>query len=734
VAEKLVLTDFSVAVAHDAKDPHDTHRPVTVNTTDTVGALTLGPTVDPELMQIRMVPGGNGTIYSQQADGRLLWFRHTGWQTGAATWASGSGRLIGTDWHTLTNILAAADGQLFGFCGDGTVRWHKYVVTDSNTGAGSWAANTSAVIGQNFDRFSYVFGGWNGVIYAEDNDGNLWWFKYLAGNGTNGAGAWANNGQGALIGTYNKWFTLRWADADGVIYGVRQGAVLTWYRYLAGDGTNGPGAWANNGQGIDIGEGWDWDSSVERFASSGAFYTVFANRDRPAGKDHELHWYKLNNWQNVNTTGTASWAANSGGLIGTDWTVSRSGALHGHADRWTAKAGTAANFAVSTTFSQFQATALRLDGPLTNGAADDLDNSTVVWGPTTVPGRLQLVQPGYRTNGTGWLTDFSITPQASWKSGFHVVKITGPNGLRRYIPFVVRPATPTANIAVMLPFLTHNAYNYWGGHNQYTWDNIHPLPQTVSHRRPFANVTVEPPGIIDAHFYSDLRLLRWMADNNVPYDCYQDTDLHNDDTWLSHYKAVVLGSHPEYWSPTMRARLLTYLGNGGRLIYLGGNGIYERVDLSANGSASIHRNNPADPGARWLFRNQAQREDEILGVAYDEVNGYMSFAPYGVVNNHPFLAGTGLVPGDEFGASGFNLGASGWEIDRIYTQRAGLTLIAKGTQSDGVEAVGANMIHWDRGNGGWVFAVSSLCFNGSLSDPAISQIMRNVFTAAQATP
>jgi len=36
----------------------------------------------------------------------------------------------------------------------------------------------------------------------------------------------------------------------------------------------------------------------------------------------------------------------------------------------------------------------------------------------------------------------------------------------------------------------------------------------------------------------------------------------------------VLGSHPEYWSAAMLQAFVSYQGAGGRVMYLGGNGLY----------------------------------------------------------------------------------------------------------------------------------------------------------------
>ena len=52
-------------------------------------------------------------------------------------------------------------------------------------------------------------------------------------------------------------------------------------------------------------------------------------------------------------------------------------------------------------------------------------------------------------------------------------------------------------------------------------------------------------------------------------------DLHQDGLeLLANYKVIVTGTHPEYWSSEMLEALESYLAQGGRLAYLGGNGFY----------------------------------------------------------------------------------------------------------------------------------------------------------------
>jgi hypothetical protein len=49
--------------------------------------------------------GGDGVIYALKRDGNLYWYNHTGFQTGAASWASGTGNRIGTSWGSMVRIF-----------------------------------------------------------------------------------------------------------------------------------------------------------------------------------------------------------------------------------------------------------------------------------------------------------------------------------------------------------------------------------------------------------------------------------------------------------------------------------------------------------------------------------------------------------------------------------------------------------------------------------------------------
>ena len=209
---------------------------------------------------------------------------------------------------------------------------------------------------------------------------------------------------------------------------------------------------------------------------------------------------------------------------------------------------------------------------------------------------------------------------------------------------------------------TWNAYNSYGGRSQYTTPN----GAILSFERP--NPAATPLGSgLDHLARAESWVLGWLEEAGYAFDVYTDLDFDAGIPDLNHYKALVLNTHPEYWTLQMFDRLEAYLAQGGRLLYLGGNGLYERVAFIDGARKLLLRDNGIN--ARDLFRSLTPPRPErpILGVAYegDNWSGDTSlYRPYRVsLASHRFFAGAGVSNGDLIGASGRNGAASGWEMD-----------------------------------------------------------------------
>ena len=96
------------------------------------------------------------------------------------------------------------------------------------------------------------------------------------------------------------------------------------------------------------------------------------------------------------------------------------------------------------------------------------------------------------------------------------------------------------------------------------------------------------------HFPADTHLLAWLEALGQDFDVITDEDLDADGVdAIAPYKVVMTTSHPEYHTPRSLDALTDYTQQGGRLMYLGGNGFYWRVAL-----------NPEFPGAVEIRRGE----------------------------------------------------------------------------------------------------------------------------------
>ena len=234
---------------------------------------------------------------------------------------------------------------------------------------------------------------------------------------------------------------------------------------------------------------------------------------------------------------------------------------------------------------------------------------------------------------------------------------------------------------------------------------------------------------------TEWRLLGWMEREGFAYDVYSETQLHHKTLRLDDYQVLVISTHPEYWSVQMYEELKSWVfQRGGKLLYLGGNGINCAVEFT-DSQTCIYRNEDArqlrDPQLKLesRFHQWHESEAQLLGVVYDE-RGIMTAAPYEVLDaDHWVFAGTHLRNQDRFGLRCLHQrvpgGASGHETDKISASSPPNThLLARGLNADGG---GAEMVIHEPEGGGAVFSVGSICWPSSLLvDDGVSQITANV--------
>jgi N,N-dimethylformamidase len=413
----------------------------------------------------------------------------------------------------------------------------------------------------------------------------------------------------------------------------------------------------------------------------------------------------------------------------------------------------------------------------------------------------------------GWNVAVEVEFPADLPSGVYALRLRA-EGVEDCIPFFVRPpvGANTADVCFLASTFTYQAYanesilatssgTDWSlvtdieivpdQYDVYSWEHpefgysiydSHSDGSGINYSswlRPIVNMRPNHRYWVTGaprHFAADLYVTDWLTVKGLHHDVVTDHDLHADGaSLLSGYKVVITSSHPEYWSEPMQIALEAYLQQGGRLVYLGGNGFYwvtaqdpHRPHLievrRGYASSRTWNGHPAETclastgemGGIWRFRGRSP--NEITGVGF-AAQGWSTKAPgFRRLEDSRDPRAAFIFEGVEDEVIGdFGLvmdGAAGDEIDRcdvgLGTPPNALRLatsqgmhsrfylvthedlLVTSSQLDGTnnENVRADMMYFERDNGSAVFSMPAIGVSSSLShgnyDNNVSTILMNV--------
>ncbi|MDA0335223.1 MAG: carboxypeptidase regulatory-like domain-containing protein [bacterium] len=377
-------------------------------------------------------------------------------------------------------------------------------------------------------------------------------------------------------------------------------------------------------------------------------------------------------------------------------------------------------------------------------------------------------QTGIQWNRFGYASpahkQYQTAPE---RSGLYYFHASTADGDFFSFPWVVAPAQPTAPIAVLANDMNWNAYNNFGGRSNYIHPDRFPPTPTVNARlelnrytnpehinynvedyAPLSFDRPEPINHIPLHVQAtdpiegraachvaeaEWRYLAWMEREGFAYDLWSESQLHKGALKLDDYRVLVITTHPEYWSEEMYFGVKKWVfERGGRLMYLGGNGLNCKVEFIDDTTMKVWNGDAREQerrGAESRFNLYAESEANLLGVVFTQA-GIMTAAPYEVIDaEHWTLAGTGVKSGDVFGEESLHMripgGASGHETDkRSASSPANTHVIARGMNPD---KGGGEIVHFDTDSGGHVFSVGSITWPASiLVDDVVSTMTANV--------
>ncbi len=259
----------------------------------------------------------SGVIYGLKhgTNQRLNWYRHFGYLRGQPAWSSNYqtppfGKIVSNNFRNYKVVFGNTDGVVYAINNSGELFWYQ----DNQWKTGNFGFNAGVLVGTNWDRFSKVFAAYDGVIYGVNRiSGELVWNKHLGWR--TGANNWANSGVGKVISpstpdpiNWNR-FKHIFTSNSGVIYAVENNGDLLWFRH--GDVIGGNNTWTSPIIRIPA-------DPVKLTPNLSRFTHIFGGVDGviyALDRASRLNWYRHEEW----TKGKDIWRQLEPHVIGHSW-------------------------------------------------------------------------------------------------------------------------------------------------------------------------------------------------------------------------------------------------------------------------------------------------------------------------------------------------------------------------------------------------------------------------------
>lgn len=411
-----------------------------------------------------------------------------------------------------------------------------------------------------------------------------------------------------------------------------------------------------------------------------------------------------------------------------------------------------------------------------------------------------------------WETDFEFKVPPDFRSGMYSMRIECEDSYED-IPFYVRTelGKHQSKICIIAPTFTYTVYNNqarsvdakmykrlvterglrpWNPDDVQTFGlstyNYHSdgsgicyssrLRPSLTMRPNYMTICRSYGGSGMRHLPADTHLFAWLEHLGHQYDVVTDDDLHEFGyELLEPYQVVMSPSHPEYHTSNTLDAIYSYTRNGGRFMYLGGNGFYWKIALNEHypGMIEIRRAEggirawASEPGEYYnsfdgeyggLWLRNGRPPQKLCGVGFSaqgDFQGTYYRRKYNLDEkyNWVFEGVDDEILGD-FGLSGG--GAAGFELDRadpslgtplnvvvlassenypdhfVLVPEELLSHLTTRTGEPESELIRSDIVIFETPKGGYVFSVGSISYCGSLPwnnfDNNISKITENVLT------
>jgi hypothetical protein len=366
--------------------------------------------------------------------------------------------------------------------------------------------------------------------------------------------------------------------------------------------------------------------------------------------------------------------------------------------------GTEATLVVRTDASALTLQMLRSGPETVPTYANSVINGIAVGAP---------VQVDWSQNG-GAPAAITVPVGSDWASGVYAAQITGDDGRRGFAPLVVRPTSPQARVAVVLPTSTWAAYNFYDADGDGWGDTWYARWKTndVDLTRPHST-----SGVPYRYRSYDLAFQHWLAQTGKRADIVSDEDLElhaTPDDLRAAYDLLVFPGHTEYVTERVYDLVEAFRDKGGNLMFLAANNFFRKI---------LRKDQRQTLVDEW--RDLGRPESALLGNQYIASDRGQRRAPFTVVGADvaPWaFEGTGLTNGSTFGLYGIEIDA------RSAASPASTQVLAAIPDLFGPGRT-AEMTYYEHWSGAKVFSAGALDFGGQmLLWPVTQRIVENVWS------
>jgi hypothetical protein len=323
------------------------------------------------------------------------------------------------------------------------------------------------------------------------------------------------------------------------------------------------------------------------------------------------------------------------------------------------------------------------------------------------------VQVDWSQNG-GAPAAITVPVGSDWASGVYAAQITGDDGRRGFAPLVVRPTSPQARVAVVLPTSTWAAYNFYDADGDGWGDTWYARWKTndVDLTRPHST-----NGVPYRYRSYDLGFQHWLAQTGKRADMMSDEDLELFATpadLRAAYDLLVFPGHTEYVTGRVYDLVEAFRDKGGNLMFLAANNFFRKITRKDQRQTLVDE-----------WRDLGRPEAALLGNQYVASDRGQRRAPFTVVGADvaPWaFEGTGLTNGATFGLYGIEIDA------RSAASPASTQVLATIPDLFGPGRT-AEMTYYEHWSGAKVFSAGALDFGGQmLLWPQTERIVENVWS------